>query len=177
MSSAATLARPYAKAAFEIAQKAGALSAFSGHLAESAAIAANPQVAALIASPRLQTAARVALLLPNKLATDSGFAHLLATMAENQRLSLLPEVAVEFEQLRADAERTLHVKVRSAQAIDATQQQQLIDKLSERFNRAVTLAIEIVPDLIGGAVVDTGQVVIDGSLVGKLQRLHTELAA
>ena len=98
-------------------------------------------------------------------------------MAENDRLRLLPDVQTEFEQLRAAAERTLKVKVRSALPIEAAQQLKLVEKLTQRFQRAVTLEIVLQPDLIGGAVLDAGAIVIDGSLSGKLARLHTELAA
>jgi F-type H+-transporting ATPase subunit delta len=130
-----------------------------------------------LASPRLQQAQRVALLLPNAEAADSAYAQFLALMAENGRLPLLPNVSEEFAALRANVERTLQVTVRTAMPIEPTQQQQLIDRLAKRFNRAVTLDIQLQPDLIGGAVLDTGSLVIDGSLSGKLHRMHNDLAA
>jgi len=173
-----TLARPYAKAAFELAQKAGeGLGSWSAKIAQSAALCRDSRISALVSSPRLQPSKRVALLLPVGEAPDSTYAHYLAALAENDRLSLLPDVQTEFEQLRAAAERTLKVTVRSALPIDAVQQQQLIEKLTLRFERAVTLEIVLQPDLIGGAVLDAGSIVIDGSLSGKLARLHMELAA
>jgi F-type H+-transporting ATPase subunit delta len=177
MSATATLARPYAKAVFELAQKANQLASFSTKLATCAALSANAEVAKLLSSPRLQAAQRVALLLPQGDTADSAYGQFLSAMAENQRLSLLPEVAAQFEALRADAEKTLTVKVRTALAIEAAQQQQLIEKLSKRFNRTVSLQVVLEPDLIGGAVLDTGSIVIDGSLSGKLSRMHQELAA
>ena len=177
MSSTITLARPYAKAAFELAQKTSELASWSAKIAQSAALCRDSRILALISSPRLQAKDRVALLLPGGEALDSTYTHFLSAMAENNRLSLLPEVQTEFEQLRAAAERTLKVKVRSALPIEAAQQQQLIEKLTLRFQRAVTLEIALQPDLIGGAVLDAGTIVIDGSLSGKLARMHTQLAA
>ncbi len=177
MSANATLARPYAKAVFELANAGKQLPAFSAKLAVSAALSNHAELAKLLASPRLQAAQRVSLLLPNGEAADSTFAQFLAVMADNQRLSLLPEVAAQFEALRAEAEKTLTVKVRTALPIEAAQQQALIDKLSKRFNRSVTLSVVLEPDLLGGAVLDAGSLVIDGSLSGKLTRMHTELAA
>jgi F-type H+-transporting ATPase subunit delta len=178
MSSTITLARPYAKAAFELAQKTpDGLASWSAKIAQSAALCRDSRILALVSSPRLQAKDRVALLLPQGEAAGSNYTHYLSAMAENDRLSLLPDVQTEFEQLRATAERTLKVKVRSAMPIEAAQQQQLIDKLAQRFQRAVTLEITLQPDLIGGAVLDAGAIVIDGSLSGKLARMHTELAA
>ena len=177
MSSTITLARPYAKAAFELAQKTSELASWSAKIAQSAELCRDGRILALISSPRLQAKDRVALLLPGGEALDSTYTHFLSAMAENNRLSLLPEVQTEFEQLRAAAERTLKVKVRSALPIEAAQQQQLIEKLTLRFQRAVTLEIALQPDLIGGAVLDAGTIVIDGSLSGKLARMHTQLAA
>lgn len=177
MSSTITLARPYAKAAFELAQKTSELASWSAKIAQSAALCRDSRILALVSSPRLQAKDRVALLLPGGEALDSTYTHFLSAMAENNRLSLLPEVQTEFEQLRAAAERTLKVKVRSALPIEAAQQQQLIEKLTLRFQRAVTLEIALQPDLIGGAVLDAGTIVIDGSLSGKLARMHTQLAA
>ena len=178
MSSTITLARPYAKAAFELAQKASeGLPSWSAKIAQSAALCRDSRIASLVSSPRLQPKDRVALLLPVGETADSTYTHYLSAMAENDRLSLLPDVQVEFEQLRATAERTLKVHVRSAMPIDASQQQQLIEKLSQRFQRSVTLEIVLQPDLIAGAVLDAGAIVIDGSLSGKLARLHTDLAA
>ena len=182
MSSTITLARPYAKAAFELALKAAGdqsvgLAAWSAKIAQSAELCGDSRILALISSPRLRSKERVALLLPNAEPAESAYTHYLSAMAENDRLSLLPEVRTEFEQLRANAERTLKVKVRSALPIDAIQQQQLIGKLAQRFNREVTLEIVLQPELIGGAVLDAGSIVIDGSLSGKLARMHTSLAA
>ena len=178
MSSTITLARPYAKAAFDLAQKAGeGLASWSAKIEQSAALCSDSRILALVSSPRLQAKDRVALLLPNGEAPDSTYTHYLTTMAENDRLRLLPDVQTEFEQLRATAERTLKVKVRSALPIEASQQLKLVEKLTQRFQRAVTLDIVLQPDLIGGAVLDAGAIVIDGSLSGKLARLHTDLAA
>lgn len=177
MSASATLARPYAKAAFELAQKAASLPAWSAKLVTSAALAQNDQIALLLASPRLTPVQRVALLLPQSEPVDSSYAHFLTAMAENMRLQLLPEVLSEYQMHRANAERTLQVRVRSAMPIDPTQQQSLIDKLSKRFQRTVELVITIDSSLIGGAVLDAGEIVIDGSLSGKLNRMQSELAA
>ena len=177
MSSQSTLARPYAKAAFALAQSSGELAQWSKKLAISAALSADSAIAALIYSPKMKVAERAAVLLPPSEPQDSGFARFLHTLATNARLPLLPEVAREFELLREQAEGTLTVQVTSALPIEQAQQQQLIDKLSARFARKVSLNIVLQPELIGGAIVNAGSVVIDGSVRGKLHRMHNEIAA
>ena len=177
MSSQSTLARPYAKAAFALAQSAGQLSQWSKKLEISAALSADAKIAAMVYSPKMKIAQRAAVLLPPSESQDSSFARFLHTLAENARLPLLADIAREFELLRAEAEGTLTVRVTSALPIEQAQQQQLIDKLSARFARKVSLNIVLQPELIGGAIVNAGSVVIDGSVRGKLHRMHNEIAA
>lgn len=177
MSSALTLARPYARAAFDLAQKAGALAAWSDKLGFAAQMSQAPEVATLVANPRLVSAQRLTLLLPQGEAADSGFASFLNLLADNGRLGVLPQIAALYEQHRADAERTLTVTVRSAAAIDAAQQQRMKAALDKRFQRDVQLSIQIEPELLGGAIIDAGDVVIDGSLRSKLDRLKHGLVA
>lgn len=176
MSNALTLARPYARAAFELAKSEGAAAAWSARLGFAAQIVAQSAVQALVGSPKLQAADRVALFLPDGDAADSSFARFLTLLEANQRLALLAEIGGLYEELRADDERTLKVRVKSAMAIDPAQQQQLTGALAKRFDRAVTLDVVIDPELIGGAVVEAGDVVIDGSLRGRLARLRADLA-
>lgn len=177
MSSALTLARPYARAAFELARNGGALAAWSEKLAFSAQLAANPELAELLGNPRLGAAQQLALLLPAGEASDSAYASFLSLLADNSRLVVLPQIVELYEHHRADAEKTLTVNVRSAAAIEAEQQQRLKAALSKRFERDVHLSIHIEPELLGGAIIDAGDVVIDGSLRGKLDRLKTGLVA
>jgi F-type H+-transporting ATPase subunit delta len=175
--SAQTLARPYARAAFELAQSQSALPAWLQKLQLAATLSADSKIAALIANPKLSTTDRIALLLPEAEAKDSAFTQFMGVLADNDRLPALPQICALYTQHKADAERTLQVRVISAAAIDADQQEQLKVVLARRFNRSVSLVISLDPQLIGGAVIDTGEQVIDGSLKGKLSRLHAELAA
>ncbi len=176
MSNAITLARPYARAAFELAKGEQAAAAWSQKLSFAAAIVGQSVVQGLISSPKLGATDRVSLFLPEGEAADSAFSRFLMLLEVNQRLALLGEIAGLYEELRADYERTLKVHVRSAMPIDPAQQQQLIGALAKRFDRQVTLDVSLDPELIGGAIVEAGDVVIDGSLRGKLKRLRAELA-
>jgi F-type H+-transporting ATPase subunit delta len=178
MSQALTLARPYARAAFAIAREDKSFAAWSEALAFAARVAADPRVAALLAHPRLEDADAVTLLAPDTAATgdDGKFASFLALLADNRRLVLLPEIAGLFDELRADAERIVKATVTSASVLPAGELDAIRSALKQRFGREVEIETAVDEALIGGAVIDAGDVVIDGSLRGKLSRLQSALA-
>ena len=150
MSQALTLARPYARAAFV------------------------PRVAGLLADPKLSDADAVVLLAaPGASDTVSRF---LALLADNRRMQLLPEVAGLYEELRNEAERVVKATVTSAAALPDAELEKIRVALRQRFGCEVELDTAIDESLIGGAVIDAGDVVIDGSLKGKLARLQSALA-
>jgi len=174
MSQALTLARPYARAAFAIARDAGSFAPWSQALGFAARIAADPQVAALLGNPKLTDADAVTLLSPD--GAGENFGRFLALLADNRRLVLLPEIAGLYEDLRADAERVVKATVTSAAALPATELETIKVALRKRFGRDVEIETAVDESLIGGAVIDAGDVVIDGSLRGKLDRLQSALA-
>lgn len=172
---ALTLARPYARAAFAIARDGNALAAWSQALGFAARVAADPQVAALLGHPKLTTADAVTLLSPPD-PPSQAFADFIALLADNRRLPLLPEIAGLFEELRADAERIVKARVTAAAALPVGELDSIKAALRKRFGREVELETAVDESLIGGAVIDAGDVVIDGSLRGKLSRLQAALA-
>ncbi|MGH8080957.1 MAG: F0F1 ATP synthase subunit delta, partial [Lysobacter sp.] len=99
-----------------------------------------------------------------------------ALLADNRRLSLLPEISGMFEELRAEADRVVKAKVTSASDLPAAELDAIKAALVKRFGRQVEVETAVDESLIGGAVIDAGDVVIDGSLKGKLARLQTALA-
>lgn len=175
MSNAISLARPYARAAFELAQAHAALGEWAGKLGFAAEIAADPRVTALFGDPRLAENDLIALVLPPGEAADSPFTRFVHVLADNGRLPVLPEVGALFEELRQEAERTLTVNVRSATPIDAGEVAKLKDALKRRFGRDIELHQTIDRGVLGGAIVDAGNVVIDGSVRGRLARLEQAL--
>ncbi|MEO5810631.1 MAG: F0F1 ATP synthase subunit delta [Rhodanobacter sp.] len=175
MAQAITLARPYARAAFEVAQAAGTLDAWAQALTFAAAVAADPRVAGLGADPRVLPAQLVALHLPDGVAADAPFARFLAELAEQRRMGLLPEVAALYAALKRESESQLLVKVTSALALDAAQSEQLRASLQRRFKRDIALETHIDATLLAGVVVDTGTEVIDGSARGRLAQLADAL--
>lgn len=175
MSQAITLARPYARAAFQLAQAEGKLPAWSNLLGFAAQVAAHPDVQALVGHPKVDDKALVALVQPPG-EVDPAFQRFLAELAGNGRLALLPEIAGLYDQLRAEAEQVVKATVTSAVPLDADAVARITASLRKRFGREVALQTAVDPSLIGGAVVDAGDVVIDGSIRTKLARLGAALA-
>ena len=173
MSQALTLARPYARAAFSLARDAGTLPAWSQALAFAARVAADPQVAAVLGHPKLSAADAVALLAPD--GAGEAFGNFLGLLFDNRRLSLLPEIAGLYDELRFEAERVVKAKVTSAAALADGELETIKAALRKRFGREVEVETAIDASLIGGALIDAGDVVIDGSIKGKLERLQSAL--
>ena len=177
MAERATIARPYAKAAFEYARVAGALAEWSQGLQAAAAIVADARVTALVTNPRWTAAGLtdfIGGIAGERL--DAAMRNFVAVLAENRRLLLLPEIAAHYQVLRAQIENTVDVEVVSAVALDAAQAEQLRQALDKRLKRRVRMQNRVDPTLLGGAVIRAGDLVIDGSLKGRLERLATELA-
>lgn len=175
MSNAISLARPYARAAFELGQANAALGEWARKLAFAAEVAADPRVTTLFGDPRLTGPDLIALVLPPDEAGDSPFASFVQVLADNGRLPVLPEIGALFEELKQEAERTLTVNVRSAAPIDASEADKLKDALKRRFGRDIELRQSIDSSMLGGAIIDAGDVVIDGSVRGGLARLEQAL--
>ncbi|KTD34471.1 ATP synthase F1 subunit delta [Legionella moravica] len=180
MSDSTTIARPYAKAIFEHALAEKKLAEWSEYLMILAQAVLTPQASQFIANPSSTDAQQVELLLTvcnGKVKDDKSLNNLIALLAANKRLMLLPEIKALYEVHRAEQEKTLGVDVISFSEVSPAQQQQLIESLSNRLQRKVSLRISIDPSLLGGAVIRAGDLVIDGSVRGKLNKLGTGLAA
>ena len=175
MSQEITLARPYARAAFAIARDRGDLAGWSKALAFSARVAADPRVAPLLGHPSLSDADAVELLAIE--GADDSQRDFLALLASNGRLAQLPEVAGLYEDLRAEAENVVRATVTSATALSEAEMAGIRAALERRFGSRVEVEAAVDAALIGGAVISAGDVVIDGSLRGKLARLQSALGA
>ena len=176
MADRATIARPYARAAFAHAQAANELASWSKLLGAAAAGAGDSRVARLIGNPHVTGDELVDLLGGlSKQAAGEGGKNFLRALATNRRLKLLPLIAEQFEKLRADIEGIVDVEVIAAREIAAPQQKKLEAALAKRLGRAVRMHTQIDESLIGGAIVRAGDLVIDGSLKGRLERLGTAL--
>jgi F-type H+-transporting ATPase subunit delta len=173
----ATTARPYARAAFANAGAASQLGDWGAFLGRVALAVQDAQVGPLIGNPRVPVAELVDFLV--QLATTgkpdleqaTQQRNFLQLLADNRRLKLLPEIAAQFEVLRAEAEHIADVEVLSAQALTAEQSKKLQAVLERRLGRTVRLHAQVDSSLIGGAIVRHGDFVVDGSLRGRIERL------
>jgi F-type H+-transporting ATPase subunit delta len=178
MAEAATIARPYAKAAFMSARDAKTLPDWSRALLASAGMCLNARIAELLTDPAFgadQVVGMFAGLGGEKV--DAHWQNFLRLLAENKRLELLGEIAAQYELLRAQFENELDVEVTSAVALSDEQKTQMTASLKKRFKRDVRMTNAVDPSLLGGAVIRAGDEVIDGSIKGRLQRLATDLAS
>jgi len=171
-----TIARPYAKAVFALARDEQKLGAWLDALAHAATIVTDPRVAPLLSSPRVTPADLAGLLLEvmGGELSEKG-RNFIRVLAANRRLGYLPEIAQTFAHLKSEAERSVDVTVTSAVELSADQQKKLAVAVGKRLARTVRLHTKLDPTLIGGAVLRADDLVIDGSLKGRLDRLESEL--
>ena len=179
-----TAARPYARAAFEEAQATQALPLWSEILKAAAAVAADPAMHRLLGpwNPTLRGDQKAELVAGLCRDVRGGaevpevFVAFLRMLAEFHRLHQLPGIAVLFEQLRANAESVVHAELISAVAVTEAQRIQVSEALRARFQRDVALDCKMDASLIAGAVIRVGDLVIDGSARGRLDKLATALS-
>jgi F-type H+-transporting ATPase subunit delta len=178
MAEAATIARPYAKAAFMCARDSQSLADWSRALSSSAGMSLDARIAELLTDPAFgedKVVDMFAGLGGERI--DAHWQNFVRLLSENKRLILLGEIAVQFELLRSDFENQLKVEVTSAVALSDAQKTAMAASLKKRFRRDVHMTNAVDPSLLGGAVIRAGDEVIDGSIKGRLQRLATELAS
>ena len=177
MAEFATLARPYANAAFDVAKSAGRLEEWSRGLNLLALAGEDPNLKAMIQSPTATTAEKAfklaELFRDDLLDSVRQFVHVLA---ENKRLSLLAEITTQFEVWRADEARTLDVEVTTAVPLSDSEQNRFQEILERRFEQQINLTTAVDETIIGGAHIRAGDTVIDGSLRGRLAKLGEAFA-
>jgi F-type H+-transporting ATPase subunit delta len=173
----ATIARPYARAAFEHAHAAGQLAAWGEWLERASLVLADPRVQPLVGNPHVQRAELVAFVVDLAGAgSDANAGNFFRLLGDNGRLALLSQIAAQYAALRAEVENTVDVIVTSAMPLTAEQSAKLTDALTRRLRRTVRLEATVDPSLIGGAIVQAGDFVVDGSLRGRIERLGNTMA-
>jgi F-type H+-transporting ATPase subunit delta len=178
-----TIARPYAQAVFELADESGDLATWSEALDVAGRLLADGQVTAYLADPAFSNEQRFEFLtgLFDKAGAkvlggmDKRGTNFLKLLLEYGRVAVLPEISTHFEALKAEIENIVEVTVTSASPVSRKQQDTIANALRERLGRDVNIEMEIDENLIGGAVIRAGDVVIDGSLRARLEGLATAL--
>lgn len=175
MSDLTNIARPYARAAFDFAVEQNALDAWLQMLAFAAEVANNDQVGAYLnANSTADKQAGLFIQVCGEQLNEHG-QNLIKVMAENHRLLALPAVLTTFAALKAEYEKEIDVTVVSATTLTSAQKDKLTAALSQRLARKVKLNCSEDPAVVSGLLIKAGDMVIDGSIRGKLDRLATAL--
>ena len=178
MAEPATIARPYAEAAFRLADAQGKLAEWSAALANLAAVAADERVRAAVGDPNLSAAKDAGLIisiLTGKLTGDAE--NFVRVLAENGRLDVVTEIRTHFEALKNAREGTVEAEVYTAFEMDAAQVADLVARLEKNSGRKVKARVTVDQSLVGGIKVVIGDKVIDGSARAQLSALETALKA
>ena len=177
MAEIATLARPYAEASFRTALEANDLAGWSAGLSLAGAIAADPQMADVLGSPRFTRAQKLELFFGvggDRLSAP--VRNLVTILVEGARASLLPEIAAQFDALKRDHESVLKVRIVSARPLADAERDDLVAELARKYARKVEATVEVDATLIGGARVHVGDEVIHASMRDALAQMAVALA-
>jgi F-type H+-transporting ATPase subunit delta len=178
MADKTTIARPYAKAAFAEARGENRLGPWSDAIRTAATVVTDTRVATLLGNPRVKSTdlAQLVIDIAGPQVGEHG-ANFVRTLAENHRLAYLPEISALFDELKDEAEKVVDVTVTSAAPLDEGQRKTLTAALERRLKRGIRMQCHTDPSLIGGAVLQAGDLVIDGSLRSQLNKITYELTA
>lgn len=181
MSDFETAARPYAKALFELASEDGQLEDWNERLQLCGIIASDAQMMSVFESPSMLPSEQAELFLSvysavtDAPAVSDTFKNLISLLAENGRLASLPAVAVILESLKRESEGKVEVRVTSAFELSEKQQQDIAGSLVKKLGKEVSITTSIDASLIAGAIIQAGDMVIDGSARGRLDKLSIAL--
>ncbi|MCP1728237.1 F-type H+-transporting ATPase subunit delta [Natronospira proteinivora] len=171
-----TVARPYAQAAFEVAQEADRLAEWGELLDALAALSQDSASAALIQHPAIVPADLADALVDALAGVDEAGANFIRLLAERRRLMVAGAIASQFAELRAEAEGRMTVEVYTARKLDEPSADKLRKALGERLGRKIELEVIDDETLLGGVVLRAGDLVIDGSVKGQLDRLAAAMS-
>lgn len=177
MAELATIARPYAEALFRVAQS-GNLSAWSELVTEMGQVGAHPDVQALAHNPKVSADQKAEIFLSAlKSPVTAEAKNFINTLADYDRLTLLPEIAFQFQSLKNAFEGAADAEVTSAFEMTAAQLSELAAVLEKKFGRKLHPTVKVDSALIGGVRIVVGDQVLDTSVRAKLQKMHIALTA
>ena len=170
-----TVARPYAKAAFDVAVEHKALDKWLEMLAFSTEVVKNETVQSLLqGSLGTQKMGELFVQLCGDQLNEHG-QNLIKVMAENGRLSALPAVLAEFVALKSELDKQLDASVCSASPLSDADITKIQASLEKRYGRTVKLNCSVDPSLMAGLVIKAGDEIIDATVRSKLNRLAEAL--
>ncbi|MBV0933798.1 F0F1 ATP synthase subunit delta [Marinobacterium weihaiense] len=167
-----TVARPYTNAAFEYAREQGSLDQWSSLLSLAALAVQDGDMDRVLSNPALTAEQKAELVIAVcEKQIDAAGKNFISLLAENHRLALLPEIAAQFGVLKANLEKKVEVDLTTAYPLDEAQQAKLAQALSSKLGREVTLTSQVDKSILGGVVVRSDDLVIDGSVRARLAKL------
>jgi len=172
-----TIARPYARAAFEQANADGELASWSTLLELLGRIVTDPLMDALIRNPKVTREQLSGILLD----ICGGQLHekgknFVRILVASGRLTVAKQISMLYENLKADAEGIAEVEVISAYPLEDSQRAQIQKVMTKRLGKKIEVTTHVDQSLIGGAIIRAGDSVIDASLKGRLQQLSRIIA-
>ena len=176
MSELTTMARPYARAVFELARDSKSFDTWSDRLQMLAAVVSDPEMMKTLEAPKLTHQQRASMIenVCSDYLDDKGN-NFVRLISENGRIDLLTDIQQLFEEYRADAEGSIEATVVSATDLTEEQTQKIAEALNKRLQRNVRIVSSTDPDLIAGAIIRAGDLVIDGTVKGRLQNLTQQI--
>ncbi len=176
MADNASIARPYAKAVFDLARENDSFEAWTAALANLSVISNDESFSALVSDPRVNSSKVVDMLIDlSKDSLPEGGTNLVNLLVQNDRLGALSDIAQQYEDLVAKAKAIVNAQVRTAMALTEDQKSSLSSALEARLGMKVQLEETVDASLVGGAIVKAGDLVIDGSASGRIEKLTTAL--
>ena len=177
MAEIATVARPYAEAAFRAALDKGSLAKVGEGLAFLAAIAADERVRRILSDPRVTGRQKKELftsIAADRL--DEVARNLVGVLVDNRREELIGAIAQEFEALQREHDRVIKARITSAQPLEDAQRREIVAALERRYGKKVDAEMDVDPELLGGARVQIGDQVIHASVRDALAQMAAALS-
>lgn len=175
MAEFATIARPYAKALFGLAQEKNQIESWLGGLKDLASVVQQEKVAEFIDQPEKSASDKVEVLADLVGLSNSNLKNFVSVLAEQKRLQILPEVYAQFQDLTLALNHSQQAVIYSAYPLSDSQLKDLTADLQKRFGTNLKAVTKVDSGLIGGVKVEIGDQVLDLSLQGKLNALYTAM--
>ena len=177
MSEATIIVRPYAKAVFDVAKEAGTIAHWEQMLSLASEIASHPLASEYIRSPLYSKEEKIGLFIDLFAKSfDEMCVRLLKIMASFDRLWVLPSLYQAFVSLKKEAANQVDVRLVSAAQLDKKTLTHLEKAIADRLGRSIIVTQEIDHSILGGVIIKTGDLILDGSVRGRLMRLADNIS-
>lgn len=177
MAEVATVARPYAEAAFQTARERNLLGPVGEGLEYLAAATRDEQMRLALLNPKVSAQQKkdlFAAVAGDRLGDI--LRNLVALLVDNRREVLIGSIAEQFDELKREHERVLRARITSAHPLSDAQRSEIVAALERRYSRKIEAEVDVDPELIGGARIQIGDQVINASTRDALAQMAASLA-